>query len=303
MLSPLRPGCALTVIIPAKDEERSLGGTLSAFANQRSLSGGPFNGDSFEVLVFANDCRDATAVVARAFAAKHPRLTMHVVEADLPSGAAHVGTARRAALGLAAQRFLQADKPRGIVATTDADTVVASDWIAWTVREMQQVDAVAGYVEVAADEIAKLGPSYRREYALERAYRRAVAEVHVRFDPQPTDPGPRHASFVGASFAVSAQAYQASGGVPPVSPLEDQAFERALLRIDATVRHSLRVRATTSSPARDAGRRWFRNLLPLPRDKPGARHAIHGRTSAPNVSPGSLEGRRAEALDRSANRP
>ena len=177
----------------------------------------------------------------------HPWITVHVCEARLPRETAHVGSARRAALDLAAKRFLLSGKQRGIVATTDADTVVAPDWVAWTLAEMRAADAVAGHVVIAEAELATLHTPLRHLYDLQQEYLKACADVQAHFDPLPENPGPRHDSFVGASFAVAAEVYAAAGGLPIVSPLEDRAFFFSLRRIDARVRHSYRVRAATSA--------------------------------------------------------
>jgi hypothetical protein len=246
LMPALQPPCRLTVAIPARDEALLLGNALSALAAQRSTDGRPLAGGAFDLVVFANNCRDATVRVARAFALANPAIPTTVVHAELPPASAHVGMARKLVMDLAAARFIASGRPRGLVATTDADTVVDSDWVAATLQEAAAVDAVAGHVVIAEAELATLFAPVRLLYARERAYRRALADVSAALDPLPHDPAPRHASFVGASFAVAAETYRAAGGLPPLEALEDLAFSRALCRIDARVRHSLLVRAQTS---------------------------------------------------------
>jgi glycosyltransferase involved in cell wall biosynthesis len=249
-LAPIAPplaSCRLTVAIPARNEAALLRGALEAFAAQTSQAGSPLAPGSFDIVVFANNCRDGTADVARGFAAAHPGIPTFVVSADLPPSVAHVGTARKLVMDLAAGRFRSHGRSRGIVATTDADTLVAPDWVATILAECAPVDAVAGNVTIAESELATLLAPARFLYSRERAYRRAVAEILHALDPIPHDPAPRHASFVGASFAVRSDALFAAGGVPPLPVLEDRSFFEALLRVDARVRHSLRVRAFTSA--------------------------------------------------------
>jgi hypothetical protein len=149
-------------------------------------------------------------------------------------------------LDCAAERFLAIGHPFGIIASTDADTVVAPDWVVRTVDEIDRADAVAGLVEIDPDERRAMPEGVRRLYAAENEFRRAWAEVEALIDPRPEDPHPRHASFVAASFAVTADAYVRAGRLPAVPALEDRHFARALRRIDARVRHSPRVRAWTS---------------------------------------------------------
>jgi hypothetical protein len=246
-IAPLAAGRRMTVTIPARNEVRHITHALHALAEQPER-------DLFDVIVFANGCTDETADGAREFGLLHPGFDLHVVEQTLPAGLDHVGVARRMVMDCAAQRFLDA-KRAGIVATTDADTVVAPDWVRCTFEELEAADAVAGFVEIGAAERAEMLPAVRALYALENEFRAAWTEVESSLDPQPADPLPRHRSFVGASFAVSVEAYVRAGRLPPLPSLEDREFVRALRRIDARVRHSLRVRAFTSGrrAARVAG--------------------------------------------------
>jgi hypothetical protein len=170
-----------------------------------------------------------------------------VLEGVLPAAHAHVGTARRAVLDLAASRFLGAGRPRGIVASADADSIVAPSWVASTIAEMNRADAVAGAVEIEPRERERMLAPLRLLYDRELAYRRLLGEIEERFDPRPFDPAPRHDAFVAASFAVAAETYRDAAGLPGLPRLEDLAFSHALRRIDARVRHSYAVRVATSA--------------------------------------------------------
>ncbi len=236
---PLPPACSLIVTIPARNEEHAIIGALGALVTQTVA-------DPVLIIVFANNCNDATATVAREFAKNHSQLQLHVAEAEIAPPADHVGTARKALMDYAADRFFEAGKPRGIIATTDADTIVAPDWLEKTILEMRHVDAVAGFVEIGAAERHELPPPVRELYARENAFRRAWAELEALIDPQPEDPFPRHCSFVAASFAVTAEIYRRAGGLPNVAALEDRTFLQSLRRVDARVRFSREVIAHTS---------------------------------------------------------
>ncbi len=238
------------VAIPARDESDYVQRALEALAGQVGLDGRPLEGGLFDIVVFANNCRDDTAAAVRRFAAQVPHIATQVVEGELPALASHVGMARRLVLDRCAQRFLDCGRSGGILASTDADTIVAPDWIAWTLREIATVDAVAGFVEIEPLEQQRLLAPVRLLYLREQAYRRALAELEAVIDPLPDDPAPRHGSFVGASFAVTARAYLAAGRLPALPALEDLEFFYALRRIDARVRHSMRVRAATSARRR-----------------------------------------------------
>ncbi len=246
VIPPPAARCELTVCIPARNEAAYIERTLVALSEQRDVDGRRLPADCFDVLVFANNCGDDTAQRARAVAQRAPHVRIMTIEATLVAANAHIGAARKYVMDAAAARFAAVARPRGIMASLDCDTLVAPDWIAWIRREMHGRDAVAGRVTVdRAQEESLLAP-VRLLYARELAYRQALADVEALIDPSPADPQPRHNSFVGASFAVTVEAYVAAGGIPALPRLEDVAFSRALRRIDARVRHSPRVRASTS---------------------------------------------------------
>ena len=245
-MNAIRPQCRLTVAIPAKNEAGAIERALEAFAAQRDLDGLVLDPLLFEIIVFANDCSDDTAAVVRNFAARNPGYAVHVFERALPRGAAHVGTARRIVLDAAYDRQVQANGTTGIIASTDADSAVGPFWVARTFEEMRRVDAVAGFVEISASERDAMEAPLRVLYDRELAYRRALGEVEASFDPREFDPPHRHASFVGASFAVRGAAYEAAGRLPALARLEDVAFSLALRRIDARVCHPYDVHVETS---------------------------------------------------------
>ena len=241
-------------MIPARNEAPHIGRTLAALARQRQ-PGGAALAARFDVLVFANGCSDATAETVRAFAARRGNPCIYVVEDELPRDAAHVGMARKLVMDAAAARFIAAGSGRGLVASTDADTLPDDDWVAWTLHEARTVEAVTGRIELDAAERAAFEPALRELYECDGAYQQTLAEMEARCDPLRHDPLPRHAAHFGASFAVTADAYVGAGGLPAVPYLEDLALYRSLLRIDARVRHSPFVRVTTSArrSARVAG--------------------------------------------------
>jgi hypothetical protein len=162
----------------------------------------------------------------------------------LPESAAHVGTARRALMDEAARRF--GERGDGLILTTDADTVVSPLWVAQTRREMEGVDAVTGRIVLEPAYLEGLSGAGRQMLASEGAYQFAVSELTALLDPLAHDPWPRHWQHFGASFAVRCATYRAAGGLPAVRFFEDVAFYEELERRRARVRHSLRVRVTTS---------------------------------------------------------
>ncbi len=240
--------------MPARDEADTVETTIAALATQRSGGGSVLDPARFEVLLLANNCRDATAEIARRAGARFPGFQLHVVEIDFSEAEAHVGNARRLLMETAAARLLDGLGRRdGVIATTDADTIVASDWIAATLGEIRgeegrhPVQAVGGRVRPCRRGLSALGPeavSLQRRDAL--YWQLATAYVHA-LDPDPHDPWPRHYHHFGGSLAVTAGAYRAVGGLPALRALEDLAFYEALVRHDIPFRHSWRVRVTTSA--------------------------------------------------------
>lgn len=250
--APPRPACDVSVVIPVRDEEDSLPATLAALAAQCDANGRLLIRDCYEVILLVNNSRDASASIARAFARQHPALALHVVEIDLPDEEAHVGRARRILMDMAATRL----PARGVIATTDADTVVAPDWVAMTLAEIRTgADAVAGRIVVDPTDFAAHDRHARLCHLRDVTYRYLVSELEARLDPDPFDPWPRHFQHFGPSMAVTVETYLRAGGMPPLPYLEDVALYDALRRIAARIRHSPAVRVVTS--ARPQGRTGF----------------------------------------------
>lgn len=246
------PYLRASVIIPARDEESSILRTLDSLAHSCDGAGRRLDERTWEVLLLCNNCRDNTAQVARAWAARHPKLTLHVIEGFFAPTEANIGTVRRALMDTACERLeslpLSPGTPR-FIASTDADTYVERSWLWANECEIRAgADAVGGRVLVEPDG----NPTSRKTYLRDTAYRLLAAQLESKLDPQPTDPWPRHFQFFGASLCLTPRAYRAVGGIPLVPNLEDMALERELLRSDVPIRRSPHVRVRTS--ARQSGR-------------------------------------------------
>jgi glycosyltransferase involved in cell wall biosynthesis len=125
--APLRPGFIVT--IPVRDEEERLPACLRALARQRDRLGQAIPPMLVRVVLFANNCADRSASLARKLEADLS-LDVRVVEARLPPATAHAGAARRAAMDLAEAWLVEAGEKDGVILTTDADSQVAPNWIA-----------------------------------------------------------------------------------------------------------------------------------------------------------------------------
>ncbi len=252
--------CELSVAIPVHNEEAGIVATLAALAAQVDLAGQPLDPRRYEVLVLANNCSDGTVEQARRFAAATPALRLHVIEMVLPPPHAHVGAARRLVMDEACRRLGSPGHGRGVIATTDGDTLVRPTWVASNLDEIARgADAVGGRILATPGEIAALDAGTRLYYRRDTAYRTLRTAYESILNPDPANAWPRHHHCFGASLAVTVQAYRAAGGLPVVHCLEDMAFVQELERRDARVRRSPAVNVRTSlrcSGRVDVGLSW-----------------------------------------------
>ena len=237
-----------------------MGACLASLAVQRDQAGKPIASGTFEVLVFANNCSDDTAAMARSYGEMVP-YRLHVVEDRLPPQRAHAGGARKVAMDRAADLLMAGRRHDGVILTTDADSRVQPLWIASNLAALADgVDAVAGYIDADAIENVSLGAGFLRRGRLEDVYLSHVAEIYALLDPRPHDPWPNHRVHSGASFAVTLEAYQAIGGLP----------SRALGE-DAALAHALESAGVSGSAQHDGVRRHLMSVR-QPRPGWGRRH-------------------------------
>ena len=233
----------VVVAVPVKDEAERIGLCLDSLASQEDVDYA-----QVAVVLLLNNCTDETADQVRLLAPHAPFVTwMRRVELD--PAHANAGWARKLAMDAAADLAA----PGASLLTTDADTLVNSDWIAANLRELDGgVDAVAGYVMADPMELMQLDPAVLDRGRLEWEYQQLAGELTARVDREAHDPWPRHNQNCGASAAVTAKVYRAIGGLPPKPVGEDRALFEEVRRIDGKVRHSLEVQVVTS--ARTDGR-------------------------------------------------
>lgn len=228
--------------MPARDEEVRLPRLLAALAGQEGL------GAPLDVVIVVNNTTDHSVAAARAAADAFPRLRLLVVDVTYPPGEAHVGTARRQAMDLAAGLA-----PEGFLLTTDADAVPAPDWIARTLAAFRAgADLVGGRIVGDPAEEARLGPGFAARAGLHGRYGLLRDELAALLDPLDHDPWPRHQDHTGASLAVRAEAYRRLGGLDPLPFREDLGFVAKVRAAGLRLVHPLDVVVTVS--ARTQGR-------------------------------------------------
>jgi hypothetical protein len=234
------------VAIPARDEEERLPACLAALAAQTGFDGRRLPPRLYAVLLFLNNCVDASHAAAEKFRASFgPRL--RIVSQLLPPGSSHAGGARRAAMDMAADWLRTEAGIDGLLLTTDADSRVGPTWIADNLAAIGRgADAVAGEISLDAEDEARLPEALRRRGLNESTYERQLIEIAAYLDPEDHNPWPHHGTASGASLGVTQSAYRRIGGLP-IRPLgEDKALVQKLRRCDARIRFEPRIRVVTS---------------------------------------------------------
>lgn len=240
----------VVVAIPARNEAADIAACLHALARQPAAAQ-----HMAAVVVFANNCSDATAAVARSVPMPCALL---VVEAALPAAHAHIGHARRGATDAAMAWLHDHAHSDGIIACTDADSIVAPDWLAQLRLAFgDQIDAVCGEIDLPGP----LPPALRSARRAEAHYAACTAQVAATLDPLAHDPWPHHIWSWGANLAVRAAVLARIGGTPLVDLAEDRALHAQLLAHDARIRHACDVRVATSARRDGRAPGGFADLL------------------------------------------
>jgi cellulose synthase/poly-beta-1,6-N-acetylglucosamine synthase-like glycosyltransferase len=217
---------AVRVVIPAHDEEQLIEGCLVA------LHGAASNVDvPVDVLVVLDDCSDATAAVCARLAARTVAVPWRNVGAARSFGFAGVP-----------------DRTDLWLASTDADTRVAPDWLTSQLHLADAgADAVLGVIDV--DDWTAHPPEVRG------AFHRLYAG---------TSPGAAatHRHIHGANLGVRASAYRRAGGFAPLALAEDHDLVGRLdLDPAVSVVRTTAVRATTSARRDPRASGGFGDLL------------------------------------------
>ncbi len=194
------------VVVPAHDEDGHIAACLRSV--RRAARSPRLHGETVLVVVALDACTDGTGRIAE-------RMGAVTVVVD----ARNVGLARARGADL-----VLAEGARWL-AFTDADTVVAPDWLADQLA--QHSDVVCGTIEVR--DWGGYGLPMRRHF--EATYTDADGHSHIH----------------GANLGVSAEAYRGVGGFQPLACSEDVALVRALQGSGASIAWSAVPRVVTSA--------------------------------------------------------
>jgi glucosyl-3-phosphoglycerate synthase len=258
-LQPPDPRLCAVVVVPARDEVARIGACLRALRHQRGVAP-----SGYEVIVVLDGCRDGTAEHVAGVAASERRLRIHTLELSRSQG---VGRARALGMDLACDRLMAVGCPGGLIASTDADTVVAADWLGTQLALAGAgARAIGGLIALSVGETTRLPPAALRER--ERRARERLDRI-VAIDGAPTE----HHHFSGASLSLTAQTYRDCGGLPARAALEDEALEDELNRLAIPIHRSRAVTVRTS--ARTDGRAPRGLALDLARADWRARRSYH----------------------------
>ena len=241
-LPPPHPALKVSVVVPARNEESLVGSCIAALTKQDGIAL-----EEYEVLLVLDRCTDATEARALEVAAKHPELRLFMLEG--PGRGA--GYARRAGMDEACARLLSLGRPGGLVASTDADTVVAPDWLCTQLEAATRgARAIGGHIKLRDDAYLPPGVSGWRTEQGSLRQRELLVGPCLAGENEPVRM--EHWQFSGASLALTAATYEEIGGLEPRAALEDEYLERALERRSIPIERPLAVEVATS--ARTVGR-------------------------------------------------
>jgi glucosyl-3-phosphoglycerate synthase len=228
MLPAPDPRLRAVVVVPAHNEEQRITGCIRALADQTALPAA-----AYEVLLVLDRCSDRTR--ERGVLAAGSQLRLGVIECSV----AGAGGTRRTGMELACERLLAVGRPRGLIASTDADSVVALDWLS---VQLALVDAgaraIGGEVELDSVEAARL-PA--------QALTARDEQARVRMERLGASPGAEHHFFSGASLAMTPEAYREIGGMPERAALEDESLQQTLESRGIPILRPRSVRVRTSA--------------------------------------------------------
>ena len=231
-LPPPDQALRICVVVPARNEEELIGSCLRALAEQEGVSC-----EEYEVLLVLDGCTDGTEARAKEVAASYPSLQLHLLDGP-GKGSGH---ARRVGMEAACDRLYAVGRPHALISSTDADTVVAQDWISAQLDAAERgARAIGGRIELGDDGTV---PEALLEWHLARGYSR-----HRKLLSEPVPSGKtEHWQFSGASMTLTAAVYREVGGLEPGEALEDEQLEDALRRHGVPIERLLSVRVVTSA--------------------------------------------------------
>jgi glucosyl-3-phosphoglycerate synthase len=234
VLPPPGEAVRAVVVVPAHQEEERIGRCLEALVGQVEV-----DPESYEVIVVLDACTDGTAAAVDSVRARGGP-AIHAILGP----AQGAGPARATGMDVGCARLQSLGREDGLLGSTDADSIVAPDWIA---RQLEAIaggaEAIGGEVILDPTEAAALPPAVLAGREADLAARTREA---ARRGPA------EHAHFSGASLGVTPRAYRRAGGMAWMAALEDQELEDRLAGAGIAI-HRLRPVSVVTA-ARTEGR-------------------------------------------------
>ncbi|EJF89014.1 glycosyltransferase [Bartonella tamiae] len=225
------------IVIPAQNEEKRIINCLDSCAQSMNTARA-----AGRILLIVNNTNDLTSTLARKWAQNNP-FALDILDITLPKKIASAGYAR--ALGFDIAHTLL--NPRGVILTTDADSLVDKGWIGGHLHAATLGAALTcGHVIVNNHERAYL-PDWLLEKAyLEQEYLNLSRKLQADLDPDPFNPWPHHGDESGANMSIVAFAFDHIGGAPRVTASEDRELVKCIIDKDMPVHYCNKSRVTTS---------------------------------------------------------
>ncbi|SCK23941.1 Glycosyl transferase family 2 [Streptomyces sp. WMMB 714] len=210
-LTPMGERTRMSVVLPVYNEADNLPAVLRSLYEQRGPDG-PLDKSMYEVVVVDNNSTDATVRIARAFAADHPDLALHVV----PEPEQGVACARRTGMDFASRRSArrgQADsEQRFYLVSADADCRVDERWL-WELFTAME----SGKAAIGVCDYYYAPEHFTRRPRLWDAIQKTLRCRAVTFSLFGGFPD-------GKGFAVEREAYEKVGGVEIFYQLQNGRF-------------------------------------------------------------------------------
>ncbi|WP_010219152.1 glycosyltransferase [Sphingomonas sp. PAMC 26621] len=217
----------VAVCVPVRNEAVLLPRLLDALARQQRAG-------SFVLCVVFDACTDDSAAVVAARCAALPYAV--VTQVLPPNTAPNAGRARAAAMALG----LATVGETGVLLSTDADSVPATDWIASNIEALDLADIAAGLI------VRSGGAASPVQDRIE-AYYDGLARLRRLLDPVPWENGAPHHYTSAASLGCSGATYLRLGGFAAVAAGEDARLVDQAYRLGLRVRRDCAIRVETST--------------------------------------------------------
>lgn len=264
------PNLKMVVIIPAKDEEEHISATLNSLVLQINSDGSSFEKSKYEILVLCHNCSDNTKERTEIFFRTHAEIHGHVL--CLNSDTANtVGAARRILMNIAYSRI---DDAKGLIISTDADTIPDKMWLHHLEKYIdQEISLVCGLIMSNLVGLKEQALTYLKG---KDDYLHLKCKLESKLLPLPHDPWPRHNYHWGPNFAIKKSVYGAIGGIRPMHFLEDVDLYNRLISEGYLARHCLDTKVFTSTRIDSRCQEGFGAELRVWTDWEGVEYNVEG---------------------------